>query len=265
LEARKTLVHMKRGVARVERNREYDPFARIYNRYWGVDYRTEVAPVVSRLLLSRVPAGAAVIDVCCGTGQFTETVRRLGYEMAGMDASAEMIRYARENAPGVKFTVADVRDFRLGRAFDAAYSVYESLNHVPDVAGLKLAFGCVRNHLKPGAPFLFDLNREEAYVLYWNNSDSIMDEECVCVMRSEFDETTKIGKYDVVTFELAGGESSYEWRRADFTLRQTCHNFSAVHKALFDAGFKDLTMYDARDVGMKGDVGYGRTFFLCVA
>ncbi len=89
--------------------------------------------------------------------------------VAGIDASAEMIRYARENAPGVKFTVADVRDFRLGATFEAAYSVYESLNHVPDIGGLRPAFACIRRHLKPGAPFLFDLNREEAYVLYWNN------------------------------------------------------------------------------------------------
>jgi SAM-dependent methyltransferase len=255
---------MKRGTAKIERNREYDPFARIYNRYWGADYRTEVAPVVSRLLLSRIPAGASVLDVCCGTGQFTEEVRRLGYEIAGMDASAGMIRYARENAPGVKFTVADVRDFRLGRKFDAAYSVYESLNHVPDIAGLKLAFACIRRHLKPGAPFLFDLNREEAYVLYWNCSDSIVEEASVCVMRSEFDEKTKTGKYEVAAFERAEGESSNEWRREDFTLRQTCHNFSAVHKALFETGFRNVTMYDARDVGMKGDVGYGRTFFLCL-
>jgi SAM-dependent methyltransferase len=256
---------MNRGVAQVERNREYDPFARIYNRYWGVDYRTEVAPVVSRLLLSRVRAGASVLDVCCGTGQFTGEVRRSGYEMAGMDASAQMIRYARENAPGIEFTVADVRDFRLGRTFDAAYSVYESLNHVPDIAGLTQAFACIRSHLKRGGPFLFDLNREEAYVLYWNSSDSIVETESVCVMRSEFDENTKTGKYDVTAFERAGGESSNEWRREDFTLRQTCHNFGAVHNALFETGFRDVTMYDARDVGMKGDVGYGRTFFLCVA
>lgn len=263
--ARKKLVHMKHAAARVKRNREYDPFARIYNRYWGVDYRTEVAPVVRRLLLSRLPVGAAVLDVCCGTGQFTEEVRRLGYDVAGMDASGEMIRYARENAPGVDFTVADVRDLRLKRRFDAAYSVYESLNHVPDAAGLKLAFACIRKHLKPGGPFLFDLNREEAYILYWNHSDSIVEDDSVCVMRSEFDEETKIGKYDIAAFERVGPEASNEWRREDFTLRQTCHNFGAVHNALFETGFRDVTMYDARDAGMKGDVGYGRTFFLCLA
>ncbi len=55
------------------------------------------------------------------------------------------------------------------------------------------------------------------------------------------------------------------WRREDFTLRQVCHDFAVVHDALFRAGFKDVTMHDARDAGMKGDAGYGRTFFLCVA
>ena len=123
--------------------------------------------------------------------------------------------------------------------------------------------------LERGAPFLFDLNREEAYVLYWNNSDSIVEENSVCVMRSAFNEETKIGRYDVTAFECVGSQSigakSSRWLRKDFTLRQTFHDLGAVHKALLKAGFKDITMYDARDMGMKGDAGYGRTFFLCVA
>lgn len=256
---------MRRAAEKIERNREYDPFARIYNRYWGAEYRIEAAAVVARLLLSRVPRGARVLDVCCGTGQFTEIVRQLGYSVAGIDASGEMIRYARENAPGIDFAIGDVRNFRLRRTFDAAFSVYESLNHVPDIAGLELAFARIHRHLKPGGPFLFDLNREEAYILYWNNLDSIVENDSVCVMRSEFERARKTGRYHVTTFERADGASINQWRREDFTLRQVCHDFSAVHAALFQAGFHDVTLQDARDAGMKGDVGYGRTFFLCVA
>jgi SAM-dependent methyltransferase len=245
----------------IERNTEYDPFARLYNRHWGVDYRREVEPIVERLLLSRVAGGGAVLDVCCGTGQFTEQIRRRGYRMAGMDSSEEMIRYARRNAPGVRFTVADVRQFSLGRTFDAAYCVYESLNHVHDTESLAMAFACIHPHLKSGAPFLFDLNREEAYILYWNNTDAIVESDNAFITKSVYDEETKIGRCDITAFDSSGTA----WRREDFTLRQTCHSMSAAQNALCDGGFRDVTLHDARDAGMPGDAGYARTFFLAIA
>jgi SAM-dependent methyltransferase len=242
-------------------NTEYDPFARLYNRHWGAEYRIEAAPVVERLLLSRVPNGAAVLDVCCGTGQFTEQIRGLGYDLAGIDASAEMLRYARENAPGIPFTLADVREFSLGRTFDAGYCVYESLNHVPDAQGLGMALARVRRHLKAGAPFLFDLNREEAYILYWNNSDAVVEADSVFITRSAYDEETKIGTCDITAFDRAGAV----WRREDFTMHQTCHSMGTAQSALLKAGFRDVTLHDARDAGMTGDAGYARTFFLAIA
>ncbi len=245
----------------MERNTEYDPFARLYNRHWGADYRNEVAPIVERLLLSRVAEGAAVLDVCCGTGQFTEQIRRRGYDIAGLDSSGEMIRYARQNAPGVQFTVADVREFSLERTFDAAFCIYESLNHVPDTEGLRMAFACIRRHLKPGAPFLFDLNREEAYILYWNNTDAIVEPDSAFITRSVYDEDTKIGRCDVTTFDA----TQSAWHRQDFTVRQTYHSMTAAQSALYKAGFKNVTLHDARDAGMPGDAGYARTFFVAIA
>ncbi len=248
--------------ARIELNREYDPFARLYNRYWGAEYRAAAAPVVERLLLSRIAAGASVLDVCCGTGQFTGHIHRLGIDIAGIDASENMLAFARENAPGVPFTLADVRDFSLDRRFDAAYSVYESLNHIPDMPGLARAFACIHRHLRPGAPFLFDLNRDEAYILYWNNTDAVVEPERAFITRSVYNDETRIAVCDITTFD-----STPEgfWRREDFSVRQTCHFMSETHSALLNSGFGSVVLYDARDLGMKGDAGYARTFFLALA
>ncbi len=248
--------------ARVELNREYDPFARFYNRYWGAEYRAAAAPVVERLLLSRVPRGASVLDACCGTGQFTSTIHGLGYDVAGIDSSENMLAFARANAPGVPFTLTDVRDFSLDRRFDAAYSVYESLNHIPDMAGLARAFDCLHRHLRPRAPFLFDLNRDEAYILYWNNTDAVVESDRAFITRSSYDDEKRIAVCDITTFDLASEDA---WRREDFTVRQTCHFMGETHAALLDSGFRDVVLYDARDVGMKGDAGYARTFFLAIA
>ena len=183
--------------------------------------------------------------------------------MAGLDASEAMIDFARENAPGISFVVADARDFSLDRQFAAAYSVFESLNHVPDIDGLRLAFGCVRRHLAPGAPFLFDLNREEAFIEFWNDTDAIVSDDNVCVMVSSYNESTRVGICDVTVFDADG--QARGWRRTDFRVRQTCHDIDDVPSALADAGFRDITLHDARDLGMMGEIGFARTFFLALA
>jgi SAM-dependent methyltransferase len=188
-------------------------------------------------------------------------VRETGFRVAGIDASEEMLVYARRNAPEVAFTWADVRWFSLRRRFDAAYSVFESLNHVPDLPGLEAAFRRIRKHLKRGAPLLFDLNREEAFLAQWNETNAIVDEEYVCVTRSQYDEEQREATSDVTVF----GREKNHWQRRDFTLRQTCHDIDAVQESLSQAGFGDVALYDAGDLGMDENTGYARTFFLTAA
>jgi SAM-dependent methyltransferase len=173
-----------------------------------------------------------------------------------------MLSFARQNAPGVPFTLADVRDFSLHRRFDAAYSVYESLNHVSDIAGLSLAFACIHRHLRHGAPFLFDLNRDEAYILYWNNTDAVVETDGAFITRSCYDDDARVAVCDITAFDRTPEGA---WRREDFSVRQTCHFMGEAHAALLNSGFNNVVLYDARDIGMKGDPGYARTFFLAIA
>lgn len=245
----------------IERNQEFDPFARLYNRAWGAEYHEQAFPIVERLLLAGLRRGAKVLDVCCGTGQFTARVAQCGFEVHGVDASERMIGFARENAPGVELTVADVRCFSLKRKFDAGYSVFESLNHVPDPEGLGMAFSCTRHHLREGAYFLFDLNREEAFVNYWNDTHAIVEQDSVCALRSHYDEGTRIATCEITAFELEEGC----WKRHDFTIRQSCHDVDEVGEQLRRAGFESVTLYDSRDLGMTGEIACARTFFLAQA
>ena len=246
----------------IERNTEFDPFAAAYNRFWGADYHAQAFPIVEKLLLSRLPPRAPILDLCCGTGQFTARVQQLGFRVHGIDASERMIAYARVNAPRAEFHVADARSFSLGCEFDAAYSVFESLNHVPDRDGLEMAFSCVRRHLRDGACFLFDLNREEAFVTYWNDTHAIVEADSVCALRSHYDEDARIGTCNISTFDLQEGCC---WTRNDFTIRQTCHDVNQVHEGLRSADFDDVNLFDSRDVGMTGDIACARTFFLAIA
>ena len=244
----------------IERNTEFDPLAATYNRCWGAEYHGQAFPVVDHLLLSGLKSGADVLDVCCGTGQFTQRVRDAGFRVMGVDASAEMLRYARDNVPDVEFVLADIREFRLNRSFAGAYSVFESLNHIPDLDGLSRAFRCIHHHLEPGAQFLFDLNGEEAFSLFWNDTSAIVEDDRVCVLRSEFDQKSRLAKCAITLFE-----QSPDWQRKDFALQQTCHPLEEVQAALGKTGFKKVTFFDAQDAGMSEHTGYNRTFILAEA
>ena len=56
----------------MERYSAYDRFARIYNQHWGGDFSQRALPILDKLLLSQLPAGARLIDVGCGTGQLAQ-------------------------------------------------------------------------------------------------------------------------------------------------------------------------------------------------
>jgi hypothetical protein len=161
----------------------------------------------------------------------------------------------------VDFTLADVRSFSLNRKFDAAYSIFESLNHVADLEGLHSAFARVREHLHPGAFFLFDLNREDTFVAQWNETNAIVEDDNVCVLRSHYNQEKRVGVCQVTVFDSV----DQEWKRSDFTLRQTCHDIDAVHGTLSSAGFGSIALYDGADLGMNEQTGYARTFFLATA
>ncbi|MFJ8589234.1 class I SAM-dependent methyltransferase [Streptomyces sp. NPDC093595] len=55
--------------------------------------------------------GARVLDVGSGTGRPTaEALVDAGFDVTGIDVSAEMVRLARERVPGARFEQVDVRD-----------------------------------------------------------------------------------------------------------------------------------------------------------
>lgn len=57
-------------------------------------------------VLGRLPKGARVLDLGCGTGHFSDYIRRRGHEVVGIDPSSRMLALARENFPEIEFIEA---------------------------------------------------------------------------------------------------------------------------------------------------------------
>ena len=82
------------------------------------------------LALASVPVGAAILDLGCGTGRpITEELIRRGYDVTGVDGSAQMLAIARRNLAKVELIHARMEEVELEKTFSAAI-VWDSLFHV---------------------------------------------------------------------------------------------------------------------------------------
>lgn len=99
---------------------EYDAWYRTPRGSWIGE--TEYRLLREALVL---PPGASVLDVGCGTGYFTRRLASDGFDVSGVDASTEMIGYARSHGTGrERYVIDDARRLPFpDRRFDSCVAI----------------------------------------------------------------------------------------------------------------------------------------------
>lgn len=237
----------------------YDDFAWFYDRYWNEEFHSLAFPVLQRVWLARLPQRASILDVCCGTGYLAGLLMAQNFSVTGIDCSPVMIECARENQPTGDFRVADATSFELPATFDAAVSTFDSINHILTVKELQAAFRHVAAALKPAGLFAFDVLLEDAYQTNWGQSFALVrDDHVLTITGSGFDFRSRKARCTITMFRLLAGG----WQRSDVTIHERCYTGKEISSALEQAGFGEILCYDAGDLGMGGQLGEGRTFFV---
>jgi len=235
----------------------YDGFARIFDLYWADLFADDVRPAFQNELLPHLPVGGRILDLCCGGGRLSYWLTGCGFRVTGVDVSEEMVRLARENAPRAEFEVADAREFRRPGAFDAVVSTFDSLNHLPTSADLLTVFRNVYESLAADGLFFFDMNLDEGFRASEHDGHSLVKDDHVCVVESNYDSTTAVGHSDVTVFEKSGDA----WKRVDLRIVEYCYPEETILDGLAEAGFRDWKTFDGhRDLEMRN--GVGRLFVL---
>ncbi|WP_017721974.1 class I SAM-dependent DNA methyltransferase [Kamptonema formosum] len=139
-----------------------------YARYYDLLYRDKdyagEAHYVSKLLQAHAPAAQSILELGCGTGAHAALLAEKGYEVCGVDMSAEMLERANkrlqalpaQQASKLQFHQGDIRTFRLIRQFDAVISLFHVISYQTANEDLRAAFATAKTHLKPGGAFIFD-------------------------------------------------------------------------------------------------------------
>lgn len=234
----------------------YDSFAWFYNKHWG-QFNLRIISVINDLMLEKLPRNPKILDLCCGSGQLSKRLVKKGCEVTGVDISAEMISLAKENAPTATFLVSDIRTIEIDDKFHGVVSIFDSLNHLLELADLEIVFKKVHEYLETDGIFLFDMLLEEGFQSRWTGSNSKVSDEYVYVDNSCYDPETKIGTHNFTVFYL-----TEIWHRVDASVREKCYSVHEVIGALERAGFSNIVHYDMhKDLHISGQ--NGRVVFTC--
>lgn len=98
--------------------------------------------------------GASALDLGCGNGALTKKLSDMGLKAAGLDASPELLKIARENYPELVFFQGDAAEFTLSEKVDIIFSNavlhWIAEGKQPDV------LQCVYNALNENGQFVFE-------------------------------------------------------------------------------------------------------------
>jgi SAM-dependent methyltransferase len=137
-----------------------------YDRFYAstdFDYVERVeASFLSTVLrgLLRLPQGACVVDLGCGTGFDTWLMDRMGYQATGVDVSKVAIEKARRRTGGARFVQADALTAveQVGCDFDLAYcSGFMAFNWVSSLEELTAVetARALLSYVRPGGWLVF--------------------------------------------------------------------------------------------------------------
>jgi cyclopropane fatty-acyl-phospholipid synthase-like methyltransferase len=100
---------------------------------------------------------ARLLDVPCGAGRHALALAGAGYDVTGVDLSADALARARKAAADlpVRFLRSDMRDFAVGTGFDGALCLGNSLGYF-GAEGMAAFVARLATSVRPGARLVLD-------------------------------------------------------------------------------------------------------------
>lgn len=224
----------------------YTDFARVYDELMDeTPYMEWCRWIVSRLWENGIRDGL-VLDLGCGTGNLTELLYTAGYDMIGVDASADMLEQAvrkKEEANiDVLYLMQEMEAFELYGTVRAVVCCCDCINYLTEPEALLRCFKLVNNYLDPGGLFLFDFNTVHKY------RDEIGDaviaenrEDCSFIWENTYDEDSRMNEYDLTLFMR---EADGRYGKHTETHMQRGYELAEIKELLERAGLRFEGAFD---------------------
>jgi SAM-dependent methyltransferase len=220
--------------------KDYGAISRVYDKFnrEEIDY-SAWADFIERCFerfLSAKPE--LVLDLACGTGTMTRELAHRGYDMIGVDGSADMLSeaYSNSNGESILYLNQDMRSFELYGTVGAVTCCLDSLNYLVGDGDLDVTFATVHNYLDPDGVFIFDMNTPYKFEnVYSDNAYILEDEGVYCGWQNFYDKKAKICDFYLSLFEEQGNGA---YIRSDEHQRERCYDMVEIENSLKQNGFE---------------------------
>jgi SAM-dependent methyltransferase len=206
----------------------FDAYAGRYDQEQFTHHtEAEVAFIVEHL---QPMAGARILDIGCGTGRHSVALARLGFEVTGVDLSAEMLALADKRAKAASVSVewvhANAAEFQRPGAYEIAICLCEGamclLTTADDALERDAAIlANIHSSLRPGGRFLLNVLNACRQI------------------RAFSDDDVNSGRFDVVNLTERSDAADYLGETApSYHLRERGYTPPEIRRMLGWAGFE---------------------------
>ena len=229
----------------------YSEFAQVYDLFMDNIPYDEWCEYLVKLLKQYDVNDGLVLELGCGTGNISEALRKKGYDMIGIDNSAEMLSVAIEKSmdvedetlPQALYLCQDMREFELYGTVKAIVSICDSMNYITEPEDLLEVFRLANNYLDPEGVLIFDLNTCYKY-------ENLLGEQTIAETREDhcfiwdnfYDKDSRLNEY-VLNLFIQGDDGRYD--RHEEIHYQRAYDLEQVRQLIEEAGLKWEGAYDA--------------------
>lgn len=224
----------------------YDIFSEYYDSLIrNIDYKKRTAYLLKLFKkYDRIPT--LMLDVGCGTGNFTFEFANMGIDMIGVDPSDSMLAVAMDKSANSKvnplFLCQSAEELDLYGTVDGAVCCLDTLNHITDYNKFKKAIAKISLFLEPERLFIFDVNTVYKHnTLLSQQTYTVEDEDVFCCWQNS--KCDKNGKVDI-TLDFFGKEADGRYVRQTESFSERAYTKEQIETALNKANLSVVAVFD---------------------
>lgn len=235
----------------------YTVFAEFYDAFMkNADYKKRTDYAI-KLFEKYDKKPTLLLDMACGTGEFTLQFIERGIDTIGVDMSEEMLMCAREKllekCVNPLLLCQKAEDLDLYGTVDGAVCFMDSLNHITDFDELCRSISKISLFLEPQRLFIFDLNTVFKHKNVLSKQTFVYEDtesDTVCVWRNS--ECDKNGVVEIsLDFFVGDQNGSYERFFEQFSER--AYTSAEIEKALNLAGLEIIEIFEENTFNKVSD------------